>query len=220
MIPPSRFVPLAEETGLVGALTSWVLETTVRQAAVWLNAGRAQRVAVNLSADDLRDEGLPGRVRQLLETQAVPPAMLSLEITETALLADPARALKVLTALEALGIGASLDDFGTGYSSLTYLRQLPLRELKIDASFVQGLARNDRDQAIVRSTIELGHRLGLTVVAEGVEDATTLAVLTELGCDQGQGYFLGRPMAADDLEQWMRGRRLRIAPCRRRGLRF
>jgi diguanylate cyclase (GGDEF)-like protein len=203
IITPDRFVPLAEQTGLIGPLTRWVLEAAVRQARAWLDSGLPLRIAVNLSTHDLQDPRLPAQVCELLERYDVPFGLLSLEITETALLADPGRALETLNELAGRGVEASLDDFGTGYSSLTYLRQLPLRELKIDASFVRGLADAQRDRAIVRSTIELGHRLGLSVVAEGVEDGITLELLAELGCDEAQGYYLSRPLPADELADWL-----------------
>jgi EAL domain-containing protein (putative c-di-GMP-specific phosphodiesterase class I) len=204
IIGPERFIPLAEQTGLIGPLTHWILEAAVRQARAWLDCGLPLRIAVNLSTYDLQDPRLPALLCDLLERHGVPFELLSLEITETALLADPSRALEALNELAARGVEAALDDFGTGYSSLTYLRQLPLHELKIDASFVRGLADASRDRAIVRSTIELGHRLGLSVVAEGVEDATTLDLLAELGCDEAQGYYLSRPLPSDELAEWVR----------------
>jgi EAL domain-containing protein (putative c-di-GMP-specific phosphodiesterase class I) len=207
MIPPDRFIPLAEQTGLIGSLTRWVLEAAVVQANVWRAAGHPLRVAVNLSAWDLQDASLSVFIRQLLERYSVSPDLLSLEITETAVLADPRRALQLLNELAAYGVDMSLDDFGTGYSSLTYVRQMPLRELKIDASFVNGLVRSERDRAIVCETIELGHRLGMRVVAEGVEEATTLRSLAELGCDQVQGYFLSRPLPSQDVLEWVLARR-------------
>jgi diguanylate cyclase (GGDEF)-like protein len=204
MIAPVRFIPLAEETGLIGAVTRWVLETAVAQARAWNAAGLQLKIAVNLSAWDLQDPSLSVFIRELLEAHRVSPEMLSLEITETALLADPRRALQLLNELTAYGVDASLDDFGTGYSSLTYVRQLPLRELKIDALFVRGLVTAERDRAIICSTIELGHRLGMRVVAEGVEDGTTLSLLTELGCDQVQGYYISKPMPAVSVADWVR----------------
>jgi EAL domain-containing protein (putative c-di-GMP-specific phosphodiesterase class I) len=181
-----------------------VLAAAVRHARAWIDAGLSVRVAVNLSTHDLQDLELPAFVANLLREAQVPAELLIVEITETALLADPARAQEVLERICALGVQASLDDFGTGYSSLTYLKQFPLEELKIDRSFVRDLARGPRDREIVRSTIELGHRLGLHVVAEGVEDGATLDALTELGCDMAQGYYLGRPMPCAELPEWVR----------------
>jgi diguanylate cyclase (GGDEF)-like protein len=206
LIGPDRFIPMAEETGLISAVTRWVLEVAVGQARAWGRAGHGLRIAVNLSACDLQEPSTSAYVRDLLERYAVAPTLLSLEITETAVMADPARALRTLNELAEYGVDASLDDFGTGYSSLSYLRQLPLRELKIDASFVRGLTEVERDQAIVSSTIELGHRLGMRVVAEGVEDARTLDLLADLGCDEAQGFYLSRPLAAEALEIWLRSR--------------
>jgi diguanylate cyclase (GGDEF)-like protein len=203
LIAPDRFIPLAEQTGLIGALTRWVLEAAVLQTRAWRAVGQPLKIAVNLSAWDLQDASLSAFIRDLLERYSVSPDLLSLEITETAVLADPRRALQLLNELAAYGVDASLDDFGTGYSSLTYVRQMPLRELKIDASFVNGLARAERDQAIVCSTIDLGHRLGMRVVAEGVEDATTMQLLADLGCDQVQGYFLSRPLPPEELLEWV-----------------
>jgi diguanylate cyclase (GGDEF)-like protein len=208
LLTPDRFIPVAEQTGLIGPLTRWVLEAAVRQAREWLDRGfeRSLKIAVNLSSYDLQDPRLPGHVCELLERHAVPSDLLSLEITESALVADPAGALEVLSELASHGVDASLDDFGTGYSSLTYLQQLPVRELKIDGSFVRGLASGERDRAIVRSTIELGHRLGLSVVAEGVEDGATLDLLVDLGCDQAQGYYLSEPLPAEAIAEWVHRR--------------
>jgi diguanylate cyclase (GGDEF)-like protein len=204
LIAPDRFIPLAEQTGLIGPLTRWVLLTAVRQIRAWLDEGRTLKIAVNLSPYDLQDSRLPAHVFDVLERYDVSPELLSLEITEGALLGEPSRALAVLNELAEGGVVAALDDFGTGYSSLTYLRQLPLDELKIDASFVRGMVEAERDRAIVSSTIELGHRLGLSVIAEGVEDATTLELLTALGCDQAQGFYISRAVDPEALCEWMR----------------
>lgn len=202
LVAPDDFIPIAEQTGLIRSLTRWVLHAAVQQAQAWSRSGLALKIAVNLSAWDLQDASLSAYIQDLLERYGVSPHLLSLEITETAVLADPNRALQALNELVAYGVDASLDDFGTGYSSLTYVRQLPLRELKVDASFVRGLAEAERDRAIVCSTIDLGHRLGMRVVAEGVEDATTLRLLRELGCDEAQGFYLSRPLSADALAEW------------------
>lgn len=170
------------------------------------------KVAVNLSTWDLQDPRLAARICELLESYRLPPELLSLEITETAVLADPSRAMKVLNELAVRGVHAALDDFGTGYSSLTYVRQLLLQELKIDASFVRGLAHGERDRAIVCSTIDLGHRLRPSVVAESVEDRATLDLLAELGCDQAQGFYVSRPMPAEDVADWVRSRQRLESP--------
>jgi EAL domain-containing protein (putative c-di-GMP-specific phosphodiesterase class I) len=173
---------------------------------LWLDEGLSTRVALNLSTHDLQDGELPAYIGAVFARWNVPPDVLTVEITETALLADPEHAQQVLREIRGLGVRASLDDFGTGYSSLTYLKQFALEELKIDRSFVRDLTRGPRDREIVRSTIELGHRLGLEVVAEGVEDAATLGLLTGLGCDVVQGYYISRPMRCEDLPAWVRTR--------------
>ncbi len=173
MVQPDVFIGLAEHAGLIKPLTRWVLDTALRQCRRWLNAGHNVPVAVNVSTQDLQDEGLPAALAHLLTAQGVPAALLRLEITEGAIMSEPVRALDVLGRLRQLGIGVSVDDFGTGYSSLAYLKRLPVDELKIDRSFVRDLATDDEDAAIVRSTIGLGHELGLQVIAEGVEDEAT-----------------------------------------------
>jgi len=203
-IPPDQFIPLAEHTGLIAPLTRWVLMAALRQAGRWRRVGLRLDMAVNLSAVDLRDVGLPDALARLLCEHAVPPASLRLEVTESALMIDPAGAQAVLTRLAALGIGLSVDDYGAGYSSLAYLKRLPVDELKIDRSFVRHMAVDPADAAIVSSTIGLGHNLGLRVVAEGVEDRETWALLAGAGCDTAQGYYLACPMPADEVERWVR----------------
>jgi diguanylate cyclase (GGDEF)-like protein len=202
-VPPQRFVALAEQTGLIGALTRWALNAALCQSRLWLDAGLALPIAVNLSALDAQDPSLPAAVADLLERWSVPAALLEVEITESALLGLPEVARDVLLRLESMGVLASLDDFGTGYSSLAYLKQFPVRELKIDRSFIADMAHETRDRTIVRSTIALGHSLGLQVVAEGVEDLNTFELLRELGCDLIQGYQVARPMPATELVQWI-----------------
>jgi EAL domain-containing protein (putative c-di-GMP-specific phosphodiesterase class I) len=205
-IPPDRFVPLAEQTGLIRPLTRWVLNAAVSQARQWHDEGLMLSMAVNLSAHDLQDTELPRRVAGLLERWQVGAEWLKLELTESALMADPARALQVLTELCDLGVRIAIDDFGTGYSSLGYLKRLPAHEIKIDRSFVADMAAEERDQAIVRSTIDLGHNLGLAAVAEGVEDRQTLELLRGLGCDLAQGFYLSRPLPAERVAAWCRDR--------------
>jgi predicted signal transduction protein with EAL and GGDEF domain len=202
-ISPLRFVALAEETGLIGSLTRWALNASLRQTRLWLDQDLRMPVAVNLSALDAQDASLPGAVADLLERWQVPAALLEVEITESALFGQPAVARDVLLRLEAMGVQAALDDFGTGYSSLGYLKQFPVRELKIDRSFIADMAVTARDRTIVGSTIALGHSLDLVVVAEGVEDGATLELLRDLGCDLVQGYEVARPMPAADLMQWI-----------------
>jgi diguanylate cyclase (GGDEF)-like protein/PAS domain S-box-containing protein len=206
MIPPDRFIPLAEQTGLIRPLTRWVLNTAVSQTRSWHDEGLMLSVAVNLSAHDLQDAALANVVAELLERSNVGPEWLKLELTESALMADPTQALQVLTDLCALGVRIAIDDFGTGYSSLGYLKHLPAHEIKIDRSFVADMAAQQRDHAIVRSTIELGHNLGLAAVAEGVEDQETLELLSGLGCDLAQGFYLSRPLPAASVAEWCKAR--------------
>jgi len=211
-VPPDQFIPLAEGMGLIGALTDWVLDTAIRQCRVWRDAGHALVVAVNLSAATLHDARLPTTISRLLRVHGVPAGSLRLEVTESALMADPARAGVVLAGLAEVGVGISVDDYGTGYSSLSYLKRLPVDELKIDRAFVRSLTTDEADRIIVASTIGLGHSLGLTVVAEGVEDEATWTSLAALGCDAVQGYHLGRPMPVAELEGWLRAQRSSNCP--------
>ena len=202
-IAPARFIPFAEQTGFIREITPWVLETAVRQAAVWHAAGLDIAVSANLSTLDLLDPHLGRRVRGLLETYAVPARRLCLEITESALMDDPAQAQAHLDELAALGIKLSIDDYGVGQASLAYLKSLPVDELKLDRSFITAITESPRNAAIVESTIMLSHALGLTVVAEGVETPAELRWLREHGCDIAQGYGIGRPMTAAQLQDWL-----------------
>jgi len=204
LIAPDQFIPLAEQTGLIAPLTWWVLETALAQCQTWARAGLLLGVAVNLSARTLHDLALPARITALLATYGVPAGLLTLEVTESALMADPTRALNVLTQLAEQGVCLAIDDFGTGYSSLAYLKRLPVHQLKIDRSFIQHLVEGGADAAIVASTIGLGHHLGLRVVAEGVETAEAWQLLAASGCDVSQGYHLSRPVTATELERWLR----------------
>jgi diguanylate cyclase (GGDEF)-like protein/PAS domain S-box-containing protein len=203
LLGPGEFVPLAETTGLIRPLTSYVLEAALRQCHAWLDAGRDLSVAVNLSTRCLLDLALPDQIIELLNDTALAPERLVLEITESSIMTDPARALEILNRLHALGVQLAIDDFGTGYSSMAYLKSLPVQELKVDRSFVQHLRESQSDAVIVRSTVDLGHNLGLRVVAEGVEDKATLAELASLGCDSVQGYYLAKPMPAAELVAWL-----------------
>jgi diguanylate cyclase (GGDEF)-like protein len=211
MVPPLDFVPLAESTDLIVPLTHRVLRTALRQVRAWSDAGLAVPVAVNVSPRSLVDGDLPAVVRETLATWGVAPHLLRLEVTETTLVEDPDRALAVLQALHDLGVGLSLDDFGTGYSSLSYLKHLPVDELKIDRSFVAGLVTLPEDAVLVRATVELGHNLGMTVVAEGVEDEATAQALRELRCDVAQGYHYARPLPPAAFAEWAAAAR-RAAP--------
>jgi len=204
MIPPDQFIPLAEQTGIIKSLSYWVLNTALKQAHHWQQSGLHIPIAVNLSMRDLHDPELPDTIAGLIKRWQVPPTSLQVEITENGIMAEPARALQTVTALRALGLRIAIDDFGTGYSSLAYLKRLPVDELKIDRSFVRELCEEADDRAIVRSTVGLGHDLGLTIVAEGIEDAATWDLLEQIGCDIGQGYHIGRPVSATELIQSFR----------------
>jgi diguanylate cyclase (GGDEF)-like protein len=204
LMQPDEFIPLAEQSGSIGALTKWVLRNAIQECAGWAARGTPMIVAVNLSPLDLFDSELPTYVSGLLSESSLPASWLVLEITETAIMRDPAYALKILRDLKGRGIRLSIDDFGTGYSSLAHLKRLPVDELKIDKSFVLNLTSQSTDDAvIVRSTIELGHNMGLTVIAEGVETVESFEILKRLGCDMAQGYYMSPPLPAAELLQWM-----------------
>jgi diguanylate cyclase len=203
LIPPNDFIPIAEQSGLIGPLTRYVLERSVAECAGWRAAGRDLSVAVNLSVRDLLDHDLPAEVSRVLTSYHLPGDALHLEITESMIMSDPDRALATVKALRELGVKISVDDFGTGYSSLANLKQLPINELKIDRTFISSMLQDQDDLIIVRSTINLGHDLRLKVVAEGVEDALTLRQLNNLGCDLAQGYHLSRPLPSRDFVAWV-----------------
>jgi len=206
-VAPADFIAFAEQTGYIGAITRRVVDRAVAQCGRWRRAGADVRVSVNVSARDLRDgAAFCEAVAAALREHGVPAALLCLEITESALMEDPRGAQATLARLRELGIAASIDDYGTGYSSLAYIKQLAVSELKIDRTFVSGMEADARNAAIVRSTIELGHNLGLTVVAEGVETGHELEELRRFGCDAAQGYHFARPMPAEELDAWWRGR--------------
>jgi diguanylate cyclase (GGDEF)-like protein/PAS domain S-box-containing protein len=198
LLPPGRFMPEVERTHLIAPVTRWVLETALRQQRLWRDRGVDLTMAVNVSARSLRAAStLPETVAELTQLWGTARGRLTLELTESALIGEAAQA--VLSSLDAMGSVLSIDDFGTGYSSLAYLQRLPVEEIKIDRSFVMNLASVSDDAIIVRSTIELGHKLGLRVIAEGVEDANAARNLAEYGCDEAQGYHYARPAAAEDL---------------------
>ena len=203
LLPPSDFMPLVEQTGLIGPLTRHVLERAVAQCAAWRQAGEQLTVSVNLSVRNLLDPDLPSLIADLLTIYRLTPSALELEITESMLMSDPERSLVTLSRLSQLGVGLSVDDYGTGYSSLANLRRLPIDELKIDRSFVSPMLSDESDLIIVRSTINLGHDLGLKVVAEGVEDEATLHRLEKLGCDLAQGYHFSKPLPAEVFNKWI-----------------
>jgi EAL domain-containing protein (putative c-di-GMP-specific phosphodiesterase class I) len=202
-VAPDQFIPFAEQTGDVRHITDWGLETAVKQCADWRERGLDMSVAVNLSTSDLMNANLPGQVLKLLRNYNLPSTCLKLEVTESAVMHDMTRALEVLNMLNAMGILLSIDDYGTGYSSLSYLKRLPVSELKIDMSFVRNLASSEEDRILVRSTIELGHNLGLKVTAEGVEDQKSVDLLSEYGCDTLQGYYISKPVPAAEFEAFL-----------------
>jgi EAL domain-containing protein (putative c-di-GMP-specific phosphodiesterase class I) len=204
LVPAAEFVPLAEQTGYIRTITRWVLENAVRQCAAWRGRGLPINVSINISGRDLVDGELSTWLKALLEHEGCSAHWVTLEITESAMVGEPGHALKNLERLHELGCKLAIDDYGTGYSSLAYLRRLPLDELKIDKSLIMGMSADAGDALIVRSTIELAHKLGLAVAAGGVEDETTLGRLRELGCDSVQGFLLSRPLAADDIASWVK----------------
>jgi diguanylate cyclase (GGDEF)-like protein len=207
-VSPAEFIPLAERagSGLIRPLTRWVLDRAVGEARGWERAGRHVPVAVNVSARSLHDGRIVDDVEEVLLTHDLPPDRLVVEVTESAVMSDPDRARQVLSSLASRGVAVAIDDFGIGYTSLGQLKKLPVHELKIDKSFVMGMAGEEgADTAIVRSTADLAHNLGLNVVAEGVEDQWTLDLLSTFGCDQAQGYHIARPMPAAAFAGWMGG---------------
>ncbi len=203
MIPPDQFISMAERSGLIRPLTLWVLDAALAQCRAWRDAGWDLSVAVNLSARNLHDPDLPDQVTQRLRVHGVPPSLLEIEITESVIMIDPARAMEALTRLSRFGVRISIDDFGTGYSSLGYLKKLPVNQVKIDKSFIMDMEHNPDDAVIVRSTIDLAHNLSLQVVAEGVENRAILDRLAGLGCDAAQGYYIARPIPAEELSRWL-----------------
>jgi diguanylate cyclase (GGDEF)-like protein len=211
-LPPDEFIPVAEATGVISPLTVHVLDSALAQCATWRESGRDVGVAVNLSVRSLLDADLPGRVSELLARHAVPAGQLTLELTETSVMADPVRSIAALERLAAIGVRLSVDDFGTGSSSFTYLQRLPVQEVKIDKAFVLHLPSNAGDAMIVRSIVELGHNLSLSVVAEGVEDERSWQLLRAMGCDVAQGFLLSPPVSAGELTRWLEHRSGAPAP--------
>jgi EAL domain-containing protein (putative c-di-GMP-specific phosphodiesterase class I) len=191
---------------VIHGLTTEVLRQALSQARKWADAGRPIPVAVNISARSLLDQTFPAQVQKLLDSHGVAPRLLSLELTETTIMTDPDLALTVLQALDAMGVLLSIDDFGIGYSSMSYLKALPVKELKIDSSFVMGMAADSDNTVIVRSAVELGHNLGMRVVAEGVEDSIAKSALVEMGCDLLQGFYICRPVPAAEFDVWFNTR--------------
>ena len=205
LVAPVEFIAFAEQTGYIRAITQWVMTHAIAQCAAWRSEGMAMNVSINISARDLVDLELPERFEAILRRHGCAAQWITLEITESAILDDPDHAIDNLRRLHALGCRLAIDDYGTGYSSLAYLRRLPVHELKIDKTFIFGMARDSSDAVIVRSTIDLAHHMNLAVVAEGVEDEATVERLRGLNCDMVQGYLLSRPLPAAEVKAWMLG---------------
>lgn len=202
-IPPDDFIPLAEQTGAIRDVTHWGLRTAFEQCSKWREMGHNIGVAVNISAMDLVDMQLPTYVAELMSEFDTDNTVLTLEVTESAVMSDPQSALKALNTLRRMGIALSIDDFGTGYSSMAQLKKMPVDELKIDKAFVLDLANNDDDKIMVRTLMSLAQNLGLNTVAEGVEDKETLKFLEQIGCTKAQGFYLSRPLPADKFNEWL-----------------
>jgi diguanylate cyclase (GGDEF)-like protein len=204
LLLPDAFIPIARQSALIRPITRYVLEKALRQCREWQDEGINVAVAVNLAGRDLADSRFEEEVAEALRRWKLDPQMLELEIPESAVMNDPQRVQKMLARLSERGVRLAVDDFGSGYASLSHLKQLPVDVLKIDKLFVQNMGTNEDDEAIVRSTVELAHSLGIVVVAEGVETEETLSRLTAIGCDMAQGYCLSPPLPADELAQWLR----------------
>jgi EAL domain-containing protein (putative c-di-GMP-specific phosphodiesterase class I) len=203
-IPPNDFIPIAEHSNLIYPMTLWVLENGIRHCKHWLQEGLQISMAMNLSARNLLDDRIVLDLKRLLREYDVPGYLVELEITESTIMADPGRAEAALARINRLGVRLSVDDFGTGYSSLAYLKRLPVQTLKIDSSFVRTMLNDEQDEIIVNSTIHLAHNLGLRVVAEGVETPAVYQKLVDLGCDEAQGFYMGRPLPALEAERWLK----------------
>lgn len=203
-IPPNDFIPIAEHSNLIYPMTLWVLENGIRHCKQWLRQGFQISMAMNLSARNLLDDRIVLDLKRLLREYEVPGHLVELEITESTIMSDPSRAEAALARIHRLGVRLSVDDFGTGYSSLAYLKRLPVQALKIDSSFVRSMMNDEQDEIIVNSTIHLAHNLGLRVVAEGVETSTVYQKLVDLGCDEAQGFYMGRPLPAPEAERWLK----------------
>jgi len=210
-VSPDQIIYIAEHTGLIKPLTRWVLKTAISQCSHWHKQGLYLSIAVNLSTQNLQDPGLSEVIQSALTTYNFPAEYLVLEVTESAMMVEPEHANEILSHLDAMGVWISIDDFGTGFSSLAYLKQLPVDELKIDKSFVINMQSNENDAVIVRSTIDLARNLGLKVVAEGIEDSGTWEVLSILGCDYAQGFYMSKPLPAADFEVWVKDEKTRAS---------
>ena len=203
LVPPNEFIPFAEQTGAIRLITRWLIAKAMIQARNWSDQGLMIKISVNISARDLLDSDFSNFVSKRLVENKVKPEMICMEITESALMEDPVKARRTVEQLHNLGVSISIDDYGTGYSSLAYVKNLPVNELKIDREFIKNMIHNKEDVAIVRSTIELGHNLGLTVVAEGIEREEEMQMLRDFGCDQVQGFLISKALTASDMETWI-----------------
>jgi EAL domain-containing protein (putative c-di-GMP-specific phosphodiesterase class I) len=206
LVAPDDFIGIAEQTGVIVALTDWVLTRSLTECRRWLDSGLDMSIAVNISPRVLRDATFPDRLAEMLATHRVPAARLTLEITESAIMDDVEHTVDVLWQLRKAGVRLSIDDLGIGQSSLAYLKRLPVHEVKIDKSFVLNMADDQDDDAIVCMVVGLAHRLRLSVVAEGVETVHARERLVEIGCDVAQGYWYSRPLASADVAPWFAGR--------------
>jgi EAL domain-containing protein (putative c-di-GMP-specific phosphodiesterase class I) len=206
LLNPDEFINLAERTGLIKDVTRWVLNEAIKQILLWQEKGFFVSLSVNISPSWLLNTELPEIITGTLGSQNLGASVLTIEITETSIIQDPDLAYEVLNRLKQLGAKISIDDFGTGYSSLAHLKKMPVSEMKIDKSFVMDMLSNEDDEIIVRSIIDLGHNLGLTVVAEGVESEEVARHLEELHCDILQGYYFSKPLPADEFEAWYANR--------------
>ena len=203
LIHPDQFIPKAEKTGQIAKISMWMLVRAAGYYAEWASYGIDVSIAVNLSARDLMDTELPDKIHRILNEKKVPSRALVLEITESSIMENPERAQMIVARLSNMGLKISIDDFGTGYSSFAYLKNLQVNELKIDKSFIINMTSESEDIKIVRSTIDLAHNMGLKVVAEGIENELVLELLTQLGCDYGQGYYICRPMPVEKFNDWL-----------------
>ena len=201
---PDQFIPFAEQSGLIQKISLWMIEEACKVISVFKEQGLNLSIAVNISAKDLIDHDLPEKIFELLNEYQLSSESISLEITESSIMDDPSRAEATLNSLAEMGIKIAIDDFGTGYSSLAYLKRLPVHKLKIDKSFVMNMENDESDRKIVKSTIDLGHNLNLEVVAEGIENIGSWLLLESMGCDYGQGYFMGKPMPVKDFSPWLK----------------
>ena len=206
LLIPDLFIPLAEQTGRIEAITAWVIGQALSQCHVWREAGLDVPVSINLSPLTLHNLSFPGEIAAAMERWAVPPEMLMLEITESAIISDVARATETLNRLHDMGVRVWIDDFGTGYTSLSYIRHLPVSGIKVDKSFIAQMPEVGDDAAIVRSIVDLGRNLGLRVVAEGIENRETWDLLADLGCNEAQGFYIGHPLRAEEIPEWARNR--------------